>query len=76
MYWAQALTSQGENADLKVLFTPIAEALASNESIILEELLAAQGRPVDIGGYYKPDEQMTTNAMRPSTTLNAILEGI
>ena len=73
MYWAQALATQADDADLKEKFTPIAEALASNESIILEELLAAQGEPVDIGGYYKPDEQMATNAMRPSETLNAIL---
>ena len=76
MYWAQALAGQEDDTDLKEKFTPIAEALASNESIILEELLAAQGEPVNIGGYYKLDEQKATNAMRPSESLNAILEGI
>ncbi len=76
MYWAQALADQNEDAELKALFTPVAEALSSSESIILDELLAAQGSPVDVGGYYKPDEQKATAAMRPSATLNAILEGI
>lgn len=76
MYWAQALANQEDDANLKALFTPLAEALLSNESIILEELLAAQGAPVDIGGYYKPDEQKATKAMRPSERLNAILDGI
>ncbi len=76
MYWAQALTDQDEDADLKDAFTPIAEALSSNEAVILEELLAAQGKPVDMGGYFKPDEKKATNAMRPSETFNAILDRI
>lgn len=76
MYWAQALANQNEDAELKEKFTPIAQALKLNEPLILEELLAAQGKPVDIGGYYKPDEQKVTKAMRPSATLNSILEGI
>ena len=74
MYWAQALANQTDDVELKALFTPIAEALSSNESTILAELVAAQGKPVDMGGYYKPDEEKLEKAMRPSGTLNAILE--
>jgi len=76
MYWAQALSNQEDDAELHEIFTPIAEALSLSESRILEELLAAQGKPVDIGGYYKPDEEMAIKAMRPSKTLNTILESI
>ena len=75
-YWAQALSNQEDDAELHEIFTPIAEALSLSESRILEELLAAQGKPVDIGGYYKPDEEMAIKAMRPSKTLNTILESI
>ena len=75
-YWAQALSNQEDDAELHEKFTPIAEALSLSESRILEELLAAQGKPVDIGGYYKPDEEMAIKAMRPSKTLNTILESI
>ncbi len=76
MYWAKALANQDDDNELKTMFTPIAQAFESNEAIILEELLAAQGNPVDIGGYYKPDEQKLENAMRPSDTLNEILDGV
>ena len=76
MYWAQALSEQEDDAELKELFRPIAEALSLNEALILDELLKAQGKPVDIGGYYKPDENKANIAMRPSETLNAILESI
>ena len=76
MYWAQALADQSEDAELKSTFAPIAEMLASNEAIILEELIAAQGKPVDLGGYYKPDEEKVAKAMRPSKTLNSIFENM
>lgn len=72
-YWAEALASQDEDADLKAEFTPIAEAFASNEEAIVAELIGAQGNPVDIGGYYQPDEAKTSEAMRPSATLNELL---
>ncbi len=73
LYWAQALAAQDEDAELKAEFAPIAAALSENEQAIVAELLAVQGQPVDIGGYYHPDEAKTAAAMRPSATLNAIL---
>ncbi len=73
MYWAQALAAQNEDAELKDTFTPMAEAFATNEASILAELIDAQGAPVDMGGYYKPDEAKLEKAMRPSGTLNGIL---
>jgi isocitrate dehydrogenase len=76
MYWARALANQNTDADLKAVFTPIATALESNESIINGELLAAQGKPMDINGYYFPDEKLASDAMRPSATFNAILAKI
>jgi len=76
MYWAQALASQNEDAELRNSFTPMAEALSSNEAAILAELIAAQGAPVDMGGYYKPDEEKLEKAMRPSSTLNGVLSNI
>ncbi|EDY20561.1 isocitrate dehydrogenase, NADP-dependent [Chthoniobacter flavus Ellin428] len=76
LYWAQALAAQTKDADLQRLFAPVAEKLAANESKIVSELIAVQGKPADIGGYYKPDEAKTSAAMRPSATLNAILAGI
>jgi len=74
--WAKALASQDEDAELKQRFAPVAEALAANEAKITEELLAVQGAPVDIGGYYFPDEAKCSGAMRPSATLNAIIDNI
>lgn len=76
LYWAQALAEQEQDEPLKARFTPVAKALASNEQTILDELNAAQGAPVDIGGYYHPDTALMGAAMRPSTTLNQILESI
>ncbi len=76
MYWAQALAGQSDDAELSAQFTPIAIQLADNEEIIIEELNSAQGRAVDIGGYYHPDLELTAAAMRPSTTLNALLDSI
>jgi len=76
LYWAQALAAQDKDADLKNIFTPIAEKLAASEQKISEELLAVQGKPVDIGGYYQPDDQLASAAMRPSLTFNTILAGL
>ena len=73
MYWAEALATQTSDLELQAQFKPVAEAFASNEAKIVEELIAVQGKPVDIGGYYKPDEAKTVAAMKPSATFNAIL---
>ncbi len=75
-YWAQAVAAQDENAALKATFAKLAQELSDNEETILAELLAAQGAPVDIGGYYQPDIEKVTAAMRPSATLNAILDAV
>jgi isocitrate dehydrogenase len=76
LYWAQALAAQNNDLELKAHFTPIAEALGANEAKINEELIKAQGKAVDINGYYKPSVDLVTAAMRPSETLNAIIEKI
>ena len=72
--WAKALAAQDEDEDLKQRFTPVAAALAANEGKITQELLAVQGKPVDIGGYYFPDDVKCAAVMRPSATLNAIID--
>ena len=71
MYWAQELAAQTEDAALAAHFAPLAKALADNEQKIVAELAAVQGKPVDIGGYYKPDTRQGQAVMRPSATLNA-----
>jgi isocitrate dehydrogenase len=76
MYWAEALAAQGKDADLQARFAPVAQQFLASEARINEELIAAQGRPVDMGGYYHPDFAKTSQAMRPSATLNAIVDGI
>lgn len=76
LYWAQALAAQNKDETLKARFTEVAKALEENEAKINEELLAAQGKPVDIGGYYMPDDQKATKAMRPSATFNAIIDAM
>jgi len=76
LYWAQALAAQSKDAELKARFAPLAKALADNAARIDKELLAAQGKPVDMGGYYHPDYTMTSQAMRPSATFNAALATI
>lgn len=76
MYWAQALAEQDQNAELKAKFTELAKQLVENEAIILDELKASQGHPVDIGGYYHADAEKTSRAMRPSATLNAALASV
>ena len=73
MYWAQELAAQDVDAELKAEFTPIAKAMTENEAKIVKELADAQGKPVDMGGYYLPDDAKTSAAMRPSATLNKIL---
>lgn len=76
MYWAEMLASQDEDAQLKSTFESVAQQLAANEDKINEELIAAQGGTVDIGGYYQPNEAMASSAMRPSVTLNQIIDSI
>jgi isocitrate dehydrogenase len=76
LYWAQALASQDSDLEMKQHFTPISQQLTANEDKINSELLHAQGKPVNIGGYYKPNEALTNTAMRPSETLNQIVSSI
>lgn len=76
MYWAQELAAQTEDADLAKTFAPLAKTLTENEKTIIGELGDVQGKPVDIGGYYKPDEAKLEAIMRPSKTLNAALEAV
>jgi len=73
LYWAQALAAQTDDLDLQAQFTPIAAALAENEALIVSELAAVQGTPVQIGGYYQPDDALASAALRPSATFNSIL---
>jgi isocitrate dehydrogenase len=76
LYWAQALAAQDKDADIKARFTKIAKQLADNAAKIDQELIDCQGQPVDIGGYFRPDPVMADKAMRPSATLNAIIDNI
>ena len=76
MFWAHELAEQTEDAALAATFAPLAEALNANADQIAAELLAVQGRSVDIGGYYAPDDDKTTAVMRPSPTLNAIIDQV
>ncbi|NMH24691.1 NADP-dependent isocitrate dehydrogenase [Flavobacterium solisilvae] len=73
LYWAQALANQNNDAELKAIFTPIANDLTANEALINQELIDAQGKPQNINGYYKPAENLLNNAMKPSEKLNGIL---
>ncbi len=75
-YWAQQLAAQSEDAQLAEVFAPIAEQLTSREGQIVEELIAVQGSPVEIGGYYLPSAELVAAAMRPSATLNGIIGSI
>ena len=76
LYWAQALAAQKEDKSLQATFTPIAKQLEKNESKISDEMLAAQGHPVDIGGYYLPDPRLRAKHMRPSKTFNAVIDAM
>jgi isocitrate dehydrogenase len=73
MYWAQAVAKQTKDKALAAYFAPIAAEMTANEAKIVGELNGAQGKPVDIGGYYHPCEKLTSTALRPSATLNAIV---
>ncbi|ADE55542.1 NADP-dependent isocitrate dehydrogenase [Coraliomargarita akajimensis] len=76
LYWAQALAAQGQDAELKARFAPLADALTSNESKIVDELNSAQGVAMDIAGYYRPSDELASKAMRPSETFNAALAAL
>ncbi|MGV1009318.1 MAG: NADP-dependent isocitrate dehydrogenase [Dermatophilaceae bacterium] len=76
LYWAEALAAQTVDPELRERFTGVAAALRDNEAAITKELIAVQGHPVDMGGYYKPDPAKTSAAMRPSPTLNAIIDAM
>jgi isocitrate dehydrogenase len=75
-FWAEALAAQEEDAELKEIFTPVARALSENEETINAELIGAQGSPVDIGGYFHPNDDLAFKAMRPSNTLNQIISNL
>jgi isocitrate dehydrogenase len=76
LYWAEALAAQTDDASLSAKFRPVAQKLEEQEAQIEKELLAAQGRPLDLGGYYAPDRKKAEAAMRPSPTLNAIIDAM
>ncbi len=76
LYWAEALAAQQEDTELQARFAAVARQLGDNEAKINEELIGAQGKPVDMGGYYNPDEALTTQAMRPSATFNTIIDAL
>jgi isocitrate dehydrogenase len=76
LYWAQELAAQTEDSDLAAAFKPLAETLAAKEQQIVDELLAVQGGPADIGGYYRPDAEKATGVMRPSATFNEALASL
>jgi isocitrate dehydrogenase len=76
LYWAEALAAQSKDSELQARFAQVAQALSANEAKINEELIGAQGKPVDMGGYYHPDFAKTSTAMRPSPTLNSIIDGL
>ena len=76
LYWAQALASQTKDTELQARFSQVARQMADSEEKIVQELVEAQGTPMDIGGYYRPDAEMAANVMRPSATLNTIVDSI
>jgi isocitrate dehydrogenase len=76
LYWAQELAGQTQDAELAAKFTELAATLAGAEAKIVEELIAVQGKPVEIGGYYRPNEDLVLKAMRPSATLNQAIDAL
>ena len=76
MYWAEALAAQSEDAALAARFATVAAALKDNEAAIVDELNAVQGSAMDVGGYYMPDDGLAATAMRPSATLNGIIDAL
>ncbi|MEO2068074.1 MAG: NADP-dependent isocitrate dehydrogenase, partial [Desulfurobacteriaceae bacterium] len=75
-YWAEELANQKEDEELAKIFEPVAKALIENEEKILEEIRSTEGSPKDIGGYYHPDDEKATAAMRPSKTFNEIIDNL
>jgi isocitrate dehydrogenase len=75
-YWAQELAAQEQDPELAAVFAPVAEQLVASSEVIDAELIAVQGRPADIGGYYRPDGAMAATVMRPSATFNAIIDSM
>ncbi|VAW53918.1 Isocitrate dehydrogenase [NADP]; Monomeric isocitrate dehydrogenase [NADP] [hydrothermal vent metagenome] len=76
MYWAQALAEQSENKDLQEIFAPIAQQLTDSENKIVAELIEVQGSPADVGGYYRMDKELAAKVMRPSATLNMVIDSL
>ncbi len=76
LYWAEALAAQSDDKELQARFAKVAEQLAGSEAKINAELIGAQGKPVDMGGYYHPSDELTSAAMRPSATFNAIIDAL
>jgi isocitrate dehydrogenase len=76
LYWAQALAEQTRDSDLQATFTPIAKQLSDNETVIVAELNAVQGDGAEIGGYYRPNKALLESVMRPSSSLNTIIDGL
>lgn len=76
MYWAQALAEQDRDSNMQTTFTPVAKQLTDNEETIVAELNAVQGKPADLGGYYRPDRTLATRVMRPSRILNAVIDSL
>ncbi|MFA6499193.1 MAG: NADP-dependent isocitrate dehydrogenase, partial [Desulfurivibrionaceae bacterium] len=76
LYWAQSLAAQSKDKEVQARFAKVAQELGDNEAKIVAELNSAQGRPVDIGGYYRPDRVKATQAMRPSKILNTVVDAI
>ncbi|HEB54691.1 MAG TPA: NADP-dependent isocitrate dehydrogenase, partial [Gammaproteobacteria bacterium] len=76
MYWAQALAEQDDDAELKSTFTPVAEQLTRDEKKIVGELNSVQGKPVEFGGYFRPDKKQVAQVMRPSATFNTVIDGL
>ena len=76
MYWAKALAEQNDDSALKAYFKPVAAVLTSNETRIVDELNSVQGKPVDLGGYYRPNKELVAQVMRASKTLNTIINGL
>ena len=75
MYWAEALAKQTEDTELQAAFAQLAKDLSDNEEIIIDELNSVQGQSMDIGGYYNPNDDLGSKAMRPSKTLNRVIDG-
>jgi len=76
LYWAQSLAAQGKDKEVQGRFTKMAKELGDNEAQIVDEINSAQGSPADIGGYYRPDAEKTSRAMRPSATFNSIIDAL